>query len=120
MIIKATFGRFEQEFENAGRGGSWTNDGLRALYEWLEENESDDYEVDATAIDGEFTEYGTAREACEDLGVSFDIAYEENEDGDETDEEIEEDTEENALDALKRSPSISTVIEFDGGVIVRE
>lgn len=120
MIIKATFGRFEQEFENSGRGGSWTSDGLRALYDYLEENESDDYEVDATAIDCEFAEYRTAREACEDIGIDFDIAYEEDEDGEDTETEIEDDTEANALDALKRTPSISSVIEFDGGVIVRE
>lgn len=118
MIIKVTFGRFEQEFENAGRGGSWTKGGLRALFDYLEE--FDDYELDAVGLDCEWCEYPSAREACEDIGIDFDIAYEEDEDGEDTETEIEDDTEANALDALKRIPSISSVIEFDGGVIVRE
>lgn len=111
MIIKATFGRFEQEFENAGRSGSWTSDGLRALFDYLEANEPDHYEVDAVGLDCEYCEYDNAVGACQDLGIEFEFVT--DEDGDDEDE-----TERNALSALQRH--VTLVICFDEGVIIRE
>jgi len=53
MKSNVTYYDFERAFVKADRFNAWTNGGLRALYEYLEENFGDDYEFDCVGIDGD-------------------------------------------------------------------
>lgn len=77
--------------------------------EQLEEDTSELIEFDAVAIRCDYSEYDTAYFAAEDYGYSDteDYGYSDTEDNDER--------EKNALNWLQDQTS---VIEFDGGVIV--
>ena len=89
--------------ENAG----WSYDGALALAEYLEELESDsgqEMEFDRVAIRCDFSEYASATEAASDYG------WEPVEDNDE---------DQNETAALGFLHGSTTVIEFDGGIIVR-
>ena len=89
---------------NAG----WSYAGARALVEYLENLEEDTgeaIEFDRVALRCEFAEYESAREAAEDCG------WEPDEDAD------SEDAEEAALEWLNNR---TTVITFNGGVIIQQ
>lgn len=91
------------EDESAG----WSYDGALALAEYLESFEEDtgeEIEFDRVAIRCDYDEYSTAKEAAEACG------YEPDEDDDEEDQERA---------ALKWLNNHTTVIEFDGGVIIQ-
>ena len=91
------------EDESAG----WSYDGACALAEYLEsmeEGTGEEMELDVVAIRCDFDEYSTAKEAAEACG------YEPDEDDDEEDQERH---------ALKWLNNHTTVIEFDGGVIIQ-
>lgn len=78
---------------------NWSYHGAYALAEFLEEMEADvggEHELDVVAIRCDFTEYGSALEACEAL-------Y------------LEADTEENALNELR---DLTTVVEVYGHPMV--
>lgn len=51
------FNDFEREFNNCGRENQFSHDGLKALFDFLEEV-SPDSELDVIAICCEFSEYG--------------------------------------------------------------
>jgi len=54
------FYAFEREFEQCGRGNQFTRQGLRALFEYLEEYEQDcgiEIELDVIALCCEYVEY---------------------------------------------------------------
>lgn len=90
--------------QNAG----WSRNGAEALVEWLEELEDDigeEIEFDIVGIRCDFTEYPSAVATCQDYMSGF-----------EAEGEDEEEREENALDLLREK---TTVIEFDGGVIIQ-
>ena len=90
--------------DNAG----WSYAGARALVEHLESIEDDtgeEIEFDRVAFRCDFSEYPNAREAAKECG------WEPDEDAD------SEDAEEAALEWLNNR---TTVITFDGGVIVRQ
>lgn len=91
-----------------GRKEQFSHAGLTALYEYLAELEEDtgsETELDVIAICCEYSEYETAVDAAEEYSLDY-------EPGDADDE-----TEANALEALKDR---TTVIEFDGGVIIAD
>lgn len=86
----------------------WSYKGAYALVEHLEQYEDDcseELEMDVVAIRCEFTEYGSALECAEEYGFEPDSDQDEGE------------QEESALDWLQDR---TTVIEFDGGIIVGE
>ena len=85
---------------------SFSYQGAYAIVEYLEELEDDlgeSIEFDAVAIRCDYSEFESAYEAAEEYG------YDDSENEDETDRE------EKALNWLYLR---STVIEFDGGVVV--
>jgi hypothetical protein len=91
----------------------WSRAGALALVEYLEQLEEDcgaEIEFDAVAIRCDFSEYDSALQAALDQG--FDPA----EDLDGEGEEDEEQKEDNALAWLRYQ---TEVIEFEGGVIIR-
>jgi hypothetical protein len=98
--------------KNAG----WTYDGSMALAEHLEQLEQDlgeSTELDIVAIRCEFTEYGSATEAVKDYS-----GFEPEEaDDDETEDDCEERIEGEALEWLQDR---TTVLEFDGGIIIQQ
>ncbi len=65
MIQTITFNTFIDSFKNCGRGNSFTYDGFKALFDYLEqlENECDmSIELDPIAFDCEYVEYGDLEE----------------------------------------------------------
>ena len=92
----------------ADKDAGWSYAGARALVEHLENLEDDtgeEIEFDRVALRCDFSEYESAREAAEEYG------WEPDEDAD------SEEAEEAALEWLNDR---TTVITFDGGVIVRQ
>ena len=90
--------------DNAG----WSYAGARALVEHLEATEEDtgeEIEFDCVALRCDFSEYPNAREAAEECG------WEPDEDAD------SEDAEEAALEWLNNR---TTVITFNGGIIIQQ
>ena len=94
----------------------FSRDAALALFDWLEELEAggEEQEFDRIAIRCEFSEYESAIEAAKEYGFSED-ALEGEDDETETPEEREERLEKSALEWLNRRTS---VIEFEGGVII--
>ena len=92
----------------ADKNAGWSYAGARALVEHLESTEEDtgeEIEFDRVAIRCDFAEYPNAREAAEDYGW-------------EPDEDADEDAIEKA--AAKWLGHRTTVVTFDGGVIVQQ
>jgi hypothetical protein len=92
----------------ADTNAGWSYAGARALVEYMEQLEDDtgeEIECDAVALRCEYSEHESAREAAEDCG------WEPDEDAD------SEDAEEAALEWLNNR---TTVITFNGGVIIQQ
>lgn len=88
---------------------NWSRAGAFALVEYLEEIEDstgEEIEFDRVAIRCDFSEYDSPQEAAEDYGWK-------------PDSHIEEDGSECDADALQWLESRTSVIEFDGGVIIQ-
>ena len=65
------FYAFEREFEKCGRGNQFTREGLKALFNYLEEYEQDcgeEIELDVIALCCEFVEY----DSLEDFHSEYD------------------------------------------------
>lgn len=90
-----------------------------ALFDWLEELEAggEEQEFDRIAIRCEFSEYPSATEAAQDHGWEVEADMYDADDNERDADEIEEENEEAALKWLNRRTS---VIEFDGGVIIQQ
>ena len=91
----------------ADNSARWTHSGARALVEHLEQLEEDcgtEIEFDAVAIRCDYSEFDTALEAANEQGFEP------------TGDWSEEDTEAEALDWLRDQ---TEVIEFAGGIIIR-
>lgn len=89
----------------ADDNANWSSNGSWALAEYLEGLEEDlgeEMELDVVAIRCDYSEYESAFDAATDYGYEFD--------GDEDEQEAE------ALEWLQER---TTVVEFDGGVIVQ-
>jgi len=106
MKQSISFNQFTDAFTSYGRDDQFSYDGLKALFDYLEQLEDDcgtDFELDVIALCCEFSEYNTALEAVEQQGY------------DEVD--VAELQEARALDYLQDHTS---VITFDGGVIIQD
>ena len=58
MIIRITNAQAMQaRFELMGRGESFSNQGFETLFNYINENFDENYELDVIEIDSEFTEY---------------------------------------------------------------
>ena len=92
----------------ADKNAGWSYAGARALVEHIERVEEDtgeEFEFDHVALRCDFSEYPNAREAAEESG------WEPDEDAD------NDDAEEAALKWLRDR---TTVITFNGGVIIQQ
>jgi hypothetical protein len=89
---------------------------LFAIFDYLEEYEDDcetELEYDPIAICCDFTEYGDANEAASEYFEFEGMTYDEEHGGElETPEEVEA----KALEFLRYR---TTVIEFDGGIVIQ-
>lgn len=97
----------------------WSYNGSLALAEYLEEYEErtgEEMELDTCAIRCDFSEYDSALEAAEDYNWSPEASILDDDDNIRPDDEVEEENEEKALSWLQDR---TTVIEFDGGVIIQ-
>ena len=101
MFIKVTSEMFADAM-----GEEFSREAATALFEWLVdlENYVEQREFDPVGIRCEFSEYASATEAARDNGGFLELV----EDG--------EDAEDAALNWLRNSTS---VIEFDGGVVIQ-
>lgn len=106
MKKEISFNEFCDEFKNFDREQQFSYEGKKALFEYLEDFESDTgeaIELDVIALCCEYSEYSTAKEAAKEYGFEPE------------DEEDEDDAEDAAMDFLEDR---TTVIKFDGGIIV--
>lgn len=103
---------FVDAFRRMGRNDQFTNPALRALFDHIEEMESDtgeEYELDVIGLCCDWQEFQTALEAAVEYG--FDAGGESAKSfGHESDPD-----ETLALDWLREQ---TQVVEFDGGVLV--
>lgn len=99
---------FRNAFERCGRQNQFSHCGKLALFEHLESIEQDtgsEIELDVVGLCCDFTEFDTALEAakdCSDFTIDEDLN--------------EEEQERQALQFLSDS---TTIIPFDGGVIIQ-
>jgi len=94
MYQRVTFSDFRQAFHNHDRGNQFSYEGLKALFDYLEEQEQDtgEIELDVIALCCDFVEYESFEEFQEDhpsIG---------------------------SMEALRDK---TVVLEFPGGLIVR-
>lgn len=79
MKETVNFNRFLRAFRMADRLQGWTQDGLFALFEYIEEMESDlgvELELDVIAFDSEFTEWESIEEYNKAYDTDYEYAYE--------------------------------------------
>ena len=84
MKITLNFYGFERAFQRYGRGEQFSYDGLQALFEWLEDLESDigeEQELDVIGLCCEYCEYDSLKEFQNEYGKEY-----------ETIEDVENDT----------------------------
>jgi len=89
---------FRRAFADYDRANEFSYDGLDALFDWLDELSADtdtSYELDVIALCCEFTEYS-------DLAEIKDIYFS------------------TVLDSIEDLRDYTTVIEFDGGIIIQD
>ena len=102
-----SFHEFQNEFQDC-RPDNFSYDGLKALFDYLEDFSEDcgiEIELDVVAICCEFSEYESAMEAAKNYN------FEPDEDDDNEDQEAA------ALEFLEYHTS---VITFDSGVIIQD
>ena len=98
------FCQFVDAFRNCGREEQFTYNGKRALFDYLEDL-GEEIELDVIALCCEYSEYASATEAFEDYN------------SDELTGEDDEEREETALEYFRDHTSL---IEFDGGIIIAQ
>ena len=100
--------QFRDAFRDYGRDGEFSYNGLGALFEYFEDlgdSIGEEIELDVVAICCDFSEHDSAIDAISDLGYDY-----------EPEGDTDEEREEGALDWLRDQTS---VIEFDGGIIIQ-
>lgn len=116
MHITVTSAMFADAFRRMGRENQFSREALGSLFNYLEEYEQDtgeDMELDVVALCCDFTEYRTAVEAVADYyGFTSELEAEEYN----SPEDFEEAREDEAREWLEDR---TTVIDFDGGLIVK-
>ena len=101
------FCEFQDAFTNCWRGESFTYDGFKALYDYLTQFEDEcwiEIELDAIALDCEYTEYDNIKEVYEAYKDDFDELW-----------ETEDEKDEKAAEYISDRTQIIT---FDGGIII--
>jgi len=116
MKQSINFSQFHDAFRDHDRLDNFSYDGLKALYEWIEDLDEQcdtETELDVIALCCEFTEYASADEAASNYFDYEGMEY--DDDGGElnTPEEVEE----KALNYLRDS---TLAIEFDSGIIIQD
>ena len=94
MFQRVNFSDFRQAFLNHDRGNQFSYEGLKALFDYLEEQERDtgeEMELDVIALCCEYSEYKDFQEFKEDYP---------------------------AVDTMEALKELSTVAEFDGGFLI--
>jgi hypothetical protein len=118
--MKATLSTTEAaEILIADTCANWSRAGAFALVEYLEEFEDstgEEMEFDRVAIRCDFSEYDSALEAAEDYGWSREASILDDDDNIRPDEDV---MDENNDLALKWLENRTSVIEFDGGIIIQ-
>ena len=79
MKETVNFNSFYRAFRMADRLQGWTQDGLFALFEYIEELESDlgeEMELDVIAFDCEFTEWESIKEYNKAYDTDYDESWE--------------------------------------------
>ena len=101
---------FVDAFRAHGRQNQFSYDGLRALFEYLEEMEGGmgaEMELDVIALCCDYFEFASAKEAATEQGMPTE---------DDKDEQDEDAIEEHALQWLQDRTS---VITYDSGIIIQ-
>ena len=94
MFQRVNFSDFRQAFHNHDRGNQFSYEGLKALFDYLEEQERDtgeEMELDVIALCCEYSEYKSFEEFRHDYP---------------------------AVDTMEALKELSTVVEFDGGFLI--
>jgi hypothetical protein len=102
--------QFAEAFKTAGRGDQFSYRGLDALFDWLEEVEGEEWELDVIALCCDFSEYESAIEAVKETVPDWEYECSFSQ------ENSDEENEESALEHLRENTS---VIEFTGGIIIQ-
>lgn len=79
MKETVNFNSFYQAFAKMDRLQGWTQDGLFALFKYIEEMESDigeEIELDVIGLDGEFTEFDDIKAYNHCYGTDYDESWE--------------------------------------------
>ena len=102
---------FKDQFRLQGRSDEFSSNGLTALYNYLEEGNGEEsnygYVLDVISLCCEFTEYENALEAAKNYSGFFT-----------SEEDLSEgEQERQALQFLSKR---TTIIHFDGGIIMQE
>ncbi len=100
---------FCEAFVKCGRENSFSYEARKAIFEWLEQMDEScgtETELDPIAICCEFSEHDSALDCIEENGYGFEP------DADLDDEEIEE-------SCLEHLQNHTTVIEFNGGIVIQ-
>jgi|SaaInlLV_10m_DNA_1039704.scaffolds.fasta_scaffold07158_7 hypothetical protein len=109
MKQSITFSQFCDAWRSHDRNDSFSYEGKKALFEWIEDIDEaygSETELDVIALDCEFSEHSSALDCITDSGYDFT-----------TDEELDdEQQEEDAMEYLNENTS---VISFEGGVIIQ-
>lgn len=101
------FSIFDNAFRDMGRTDNFSYHARRALFDYLEELENDtgtETELDVVALCCDFSEFSSGIEAAKEYGFEVDA------------EQEEEEQEESALGWLRDN---TTVIEFNGGLVIQ-
>lgn len=110
MKTSDTFSDFCDAFDHMGRQDAYTYAGKRALFDYLEQFEDEcgvEIELDVIALCCDYSEYTSAADCIDECGYGY------TRDEDHDDDEHEE----ACLDYLRDH---TTVIEFDGGIIIQD
>ena len=112
MKQTVSFNDFCDAWRSHDRNDSFSYEGKKALFEWIEEIDEDcgnETELDIIALDCEFSEHASALDCIIDNGYDFT-----------TDEELDgEQQEEDAMEYLNENTSIISVASFEGGIIIQ-
>lgn len=97
----------------------FSREAAMALFDWLEELEAggEEQEFDGMGLRCDFCEYPSAAAAAQDNGWEPEADLYDSDDNERPEEEIDEENEEAALEWLQDRTS---VIEFNGGVIIQQ
>jgi hypothetical protein len=118
MKTTVNFSDFVDRFRELDREDQFTYCGKRALFDYLESYEEDcgeEIELDVISLCCDYSEFSTALEACQEMASEDEFNLSEEE-FDALDSYDQEELEEKALEHLQDN---TTVITFQGGVIVQ-